>query len=245
MPLLFVAAGAFAATMLGGALALRLRDNLHLILGFSAGAVVAVAFFDLLPEALDLAGGVHSAATVMSFVALGFLLYLLMDRLLVLHSHAHEEGDESARGHVRAGSLSLHSFLDGVGIGLAFHVSTAVGVVVAVAVLTHDFSDGINTVNVVMRHLPDGKAGGGAFKKALRWLLVDAVAPVLGIVATLFISVSQPVLGLMLALFAGFFLYIGASDLIPESHHAHPTFWTTFMTILGAGVLFAAIRLAA
>jgi zinc transporter ZupT len=185
-----------------------------------------------------LGGTAHTSATILAFTALGFLLYLLMDRLLVLHSHAHEVGDESSRGHVRAGSLSLHSLLDGVGIGLAFHVSTAVGIIVAVAVLTHDFSDGINTVNVVMSH-------GGTFKKALRWLLVDAIAPVVGIVATLFITVSQPVLGLVLALFAGFFLYIGASDLIPESHHAHPTFWTTFMTIVGAGVLFVAIRLAA
>ena len=238
MTLLFVAAAAFVATLLGGALALRLRDSLHLVLGFSAGAVVAVAFFDLVPEALDLAGGSYTAATVMSFVALGFLLYLLMDRLLLLHTHGHEaqEGDAS-RGHLRAGSFSLHSFLDGIGIGLAFQVSTAVGLVVTVAVLAHDFSDGINTVNVVVRH-------GGTFKKALRWLLVDALAPVAGIGATLLFTVSEGSLGLLLALFAGFFLYIGASDLIPESHHTHPTFWTTAMTILGAGVLFAAIRLA-
>lgn len=237
MTLLIVAVAAFAATLLGGFLALRLRDNLHLVLGFSAGAVVAVALFDLLPEALSLSGGLYSTTTVTSFVALGFLLYLMMDRLLLLHIHAHEDGDESSRGHVRASSLSLHSFLDGIGIGLAFQVSTTVGLVVAVAVLAHDFSDGINTVNVVVRH-------GGTFKKALRWLVVDALAPVAGIAVTFLFSVSESSLGLLLALFAGFFLYIGASDLIPESHHAHPTFWTTAMTILGAGALFAVIRLA-
>lgn len=239
MILTAVAIGAFAATMLGGALALRLRDSLHLVLGFSAGAVVAVAFFDLLPEALDLGGSTHALSTVLSFTALGFLLYLLMDRLLLLHSHAHEEHESTeARGHARAGSLSLHSFLDGIGVGLAFHVSSAVGLIVAVAVLAHDFSDGINTVNVVLRD-------GGTFKKALRWLAVDALAPVAGIASTLLFTVSGSVLGLLLALFAGFFLYIGASDLIPESHHQHPTLWTTFMTILGAGVLFVIIRLAA
>jgi len=238
MIILAVAIGAFAATMLGGALALKLRDSLHLVLGFSAGAVVAVAFFDLLPEALDLGGSTHALSTVLSFTALGFLLYLLMDRLLLLHGHAHEEHEAAeARGHARAGSLSLHSFLDGIGIGLAFHVSSAVGLVVAVAVLAHDFSDGINTVNVVLRD-------GGTFKKALRWLAVDAIAPVLGIASTFFFTVSGSVLGLLLALFAGFFLYIGASDLIPESHHQHPTLWTTFMTILGAGVLYAAIHFA-
>jgi ZIP family zinc transporter len=235
---MYIALAAFGATMLGGWLALRLRDRLHLILGFSAGAVIAVAFFDLLPEALDLGSGTYGASNVVAVVVVGFMAYLLLDRLLILHSHAHEEHEQvESRGHVRAGSLSAHSFLDGVGIGLAFQVNAAVGLVVAAAVLAHDFSDGINTVNVVVRH-------GGSFKKALGWLLVDAVAPVLGVLVTLLFSVTDQHLGLLLALFAGFFLYIGASDLIPESHHSHPTFWTTAMTIAGAAVLYGAIRLA-
>lgn len=224
--------------MIGGSLALKLRDRLHIILGFSAGAVVAVAFFDLMPEALELGGKAHELSTVVAFVALGFLLYLLMDRLLLLHAHTHEEHEKvESRGHVRAGSLSIHSFLDGVGIGLAFQVSAAVGIIVAAAVLAHDFSDGINTVNVIVRH-------GGERKKALRWLLVDAIAPVIGVAVTLLFSVSQESLGLLLAVFAGFFLYIGASDLIPESHHQHPKFLTTAMTLLGAAVLYVAIHFA-
>ena len=89
MTALAFGAAAFCATMLGGAVALRLRDRLHLILGFSAGAVVAVAFFDLLPEAFDHAVGHHDSSTVAAFVALGFLVYLLLDRLLLLgHDHA-------------------------------------------------------------------------------------------------------------------------------------------------------------
>jgi ZIP family zinc transporter len=234
---------AFCATMLGGTLALRLRKHLHVILGFSAGAVIAVAFFDLLPEALELAGHAYKASSILSFAALGFLFYLVLDRLILLHGHAHdsdeEEGREEieSRGHVRAGSLSVHSFLDGVGIGLAFQVSPAVGAVVAAAVLAHDFSDGINTVSVVVRH-------GGERKDALRWLLVDAFAPVLGVISTLFFAVSQASLGLLLALFAGFFLYISASDLIPESFHQHPKFPTTLMTVVGAGVLYLAIHFA-
>lgn len=233
-----VSLGAFCSTMLGGFLALRLRDRLHLILGFSAGAVIAVAFFDLMPEALNL-GAPLGTDHILSLVALGFLLYLLLDRLLLLHSHAHEEREQAdrSRGHTRAGSLSVHSLLDGVGIGLAFQVSNTVGGVVALAVLAHDFSDGINTVSVVVRH-------GGTFKGALRWLMIDAIAPVVGVVLTLFVAVGGEQLGLLLALFAGFFLYIGASDLVPESHHAHPTFWTTAMTIAGAGALFGIIRLA-
>ena len=240
---ILIGCAAFVATMLGGTLALRLRDNLHIILGFSAGAVVAVAFFDLMPEALALGLPTHDASTIVSFVALGFLAYLFLDRVLLIHSHTHEDGDmghereRESRGFLRAASLSLHSLLDGVGIGLAFQVSPVVGGVVAAAVLAHDFSDGINTVNVIVRH-------GGDFKKALRWLVVDAVAPMLGVLATTLFTISQSSLSLALALFAGFFLYIGASDLIPESHHQHPKFLTTFMTLLGAGVLYIIIHFA-
>ncbi len=237
---LLLGCAAFCSTMIGGSLALKLRDKLHIILGFSAGAVVAVAFFDLMPEALELGSHSHSNSTILSFVALGFILYLVLDRTILLHNHAHENDEHlqvESRGTVRAGSLSIHSFLDGVGIGLAFQVSAAVGAIVAAAVLAHDFSDGINTVNVVVRH-------GGERKKALHWLVVDALAPILGVIVTLFFAVSEDSLGLLLAMFAGFFLYIGASDLIPESHHQHPKFLTTVMTVAGVAVLYAAIHFA-
>jgi ZIP family zinc transporter len=230
-----IALAAFASTYLGGLFALRLRDKLHLILGFSAGAIIGVAFFDLLPEAINLGTSYYEASTVLAVTALGFLAYLGLDRLILLHGH--DEHVHAKRGVIGASSLSIHSFLDGIGIGLAFQVSSAVGIVVAAAVLTHDFSDGINTVNMIIKN-------GGSRSKAVRWLVVDALAPVAGILATLLFGVSDDNLGLLLALFAGFFLYIGASDLIPESHHEHPTAWTTVMTIAGAAVLFIAIRLA-
>ena len=212
-----------------------------------------MAFFDLMPEAIDLGGRYYGTATVPSIVALGFMVYLVLDRLIFLHAHAHEDGHEhelsapearhiSAVGHVRRGilgasSLSFHSFLDGVAIGLAFQVSAAVGAIVAVAVLVHDFSDGVNTVNLILKNQGEGR-------RALRWLVVDALAPVVGAASTLFFTLPESALAIILALFSGFFLYIGATDLIPESHHAHPKFLTTAMTLLGAGILYIAIRLA-
>jgi ZIP family zinc transporter len=116
-------------------------------------------------------------------------------------------------------------------------VSLEVGAVVTVAVLAHDFSDGINTVNVILKNKGDKKS-------AYKWLLMDAVAPVLGAASTLFFSLPTEILAVILAVFAGFFLYIGASDLIPESHHGHPKLLTTAMTVLGMAVLFVVIRLA-
>ena len=238
-----IACAACAATLAGGALALRFRDRLHLLLGFSAGAVIAVAFFDLLPESLELAKNVYAPSTVLGFTGLGFFGYAVLDRLILLHTHTDDHEDavhvhgDVTRGWLGAGSLSGHSLLDGLAIGLAFQVSTAVGGVVAVAVLAHDCSDGMNTVNLVLKN-------GGSRRVALGWLVTDAIAPVLGAAASLSISPKSGVLSLILAVFAGFFLFIGASDLLPESHHAHPKFLTTVVTILGAAFLYAVVRLA-
>jgi ZIP family zinc transporter len=236
---LFLAPAAFAATMLGGLVALRLKDRLHLILGFSAGAVVGVAFFDLLPEAMHLAPGAPS--TTMLYVAGGFLFYLLLDRLALLHAagHDHEDGHDHGHGHATArsglGAITLvaHSVFDGMAIGFAFQISGAIGVAVAIAVLTHDFSDGINTMNVVLK-------SGGTRREAFRWLLADSIAPAIGIALTFFLHLPAAAFGTVLAVFAGLFLYLGASDLVPESHHAHPKFLTTAMTVLGAALVYAA-----
>jgi zinc transporter ZupT len=233
---LLIGVGAACATLLGGLFALRFSDKLHLVLGFSAGAVIGVAFFDLLPEAIRLGATRFEVATITSIAAFAFLAYLFVDRFILLHAHADEEG-HGHRGSLGAGSLSLHSFLDGIGVGFAFQVSSAVGLVVAGAVLAHDFSDGINTVNLVLR-------GGASKRTALRWLLADAVAPLAGIIATFFFALPEYALGIILACFCGFFIYIGASDLLPESHHRHPTLWTTGATALGIAVLYLAVSLA-
>jgi ZIP family zinc transporter len=252
MLIIAIACAAFCATFAGGLFALRLKDKLHLVLGFSAGAVIAVAFFDLLPEAIELGAKYHSAATLLSCAALGFLFYLVLDRIQFFHAQRHHHRHDSHndhhehhghaafsgthRGVLGASSFSAHSLLDGVAIGLAFQASRAGGIIVAIAVLTHDFSDGINTMNVVLKN-------NGSRKNALRWLWADALAPALGMALASFIVLPESAISIVLALFAGFFLYIGASDLIPESHHAHPKLLTTVMTLLGTGVLYLAVVL--
>lgn len=226
------------ATFLGGLFALRFHDKLHLILGFSAGAVIGVAFFDLLPEAIKLAGSQFPVSKITSIVTLGFVIYLFVDRFFIGH---HDENDNcerhNNRGRLGAGSLSVHSFLDGLAIGFAFQVSATVGLIVTLAVLTHDFSDGINTVGLILK-------SGGSRREAFKWLTADALAPALGILVSFLFAPGPIVLGIILALFCGFFLYIGASELLPESHHSHPTVWTTAMTVLGIVVLYLVISIA-
>lgn len=228
--------GAFLITLAGGALALSLRDHLHLVVGFSAGTIVAVAFFGLLPEAVHLTEDAYDHGYLFALVALGFFSYLIIDRVFLRHGH-NDEAVARTRGSVGAASLSFHSFLDGAGIAFAFSASWAVGLVVAASVLTHRFSDGINTVSIILKN-------GGTRAHATLWLLLSALAPIAGALSTLFFTIPESELGLLLGLFAGFFLYIGASDLIPESHHAHPVKLTTFTTVLGAVVLYVIITLA-
>lgn len=239
-----LALAASLATFIGGSFALRFRDKLHLILGFSAGAVAGVALFDLLPEALQTGMIYHTSDTVALFIAAGFFGYFILDRLIFLHTHEEDDPSTSlrtgethiARGSFGALTLAAHSFFDGMAIGIGFQASAAVGIVVTVAVLTHDFSDGINTVNLVLKN-------GGSWRQAFRWLLVDAAAPVAGAASTLFFTIPASASGLVLAVFVGSFLYLSASDLIPESHHRHPRALTTVMTLLGALALYIVVHL--
>jgi len=137
-----------------------------------------------------------------------------------------------------AAIFSLHSLLDGLAMGLAFHAGPHLGLMVAAAVLAHDFADGLNTVNVVMRH-------GASRGAALRWLAADALAPLLGVGLSFLLAPSPAAMSLALAGFAGFFLYIGACDLLPASQKARPGLVTLTATAAGAAFLYFATRLAA
>jgi len=212
---------ASAATLLGGALALRFQQRITLVLGLAAGVVLGVALFDLIPEALDMARGVHEARLILGYVALGLAAYLLLDRLL----GTAKRGLSSWRAHLGPASLTLHSFLDGMGIGLAFQVSADLGWMVALAVLTHDVADGVNTVSLSLAGTKPGLAR--------RWLLANGAAPLLGVGAGLLIQLPDAVLAPLLACFGGVFLYIGACELMPRSHARDPRLRVTVATIGG------------
>jgi zinc transporter ZupT len=231
-----IAIAAAFATLLGGLFAIKWKDKLHLILGFSAGTVMGVALFDLIPESFGLTKGINQAS-VPILMAAGFIAYMIIERSFSIHKHPEEPcSNPNHKGEVRATTLVIHSLFDGIVIGLSFQVSASVGLVVSIAVLAHKFSDGINTVSALL--LGKSKDSNNKY-----WLALAALAPIAGIGLSMLISLPEQSLGLILAFFAGLFLYLGASDLIPESHHRHPTIWTTVMTILGMAVIFLAILL--
>lgn len=225
----------FISTFLGGLTGIRYKDKLHLILGFTAGVLLAVVAFDILPEIINLIGETNTDPSVpMIALVLGFLIFHILEKLLLIH-HAQEEeyGDHKhpTVGVLSALALSGHSFLDGVGIGLGFQVSSEMGILIAIAVISHDFSDGLNTVTLALVHK-------NTVKKALSLLWIDALAPVLGALSTFLFTLPDRLLLIYLGFFAGFLLYIGASEILPEAHSKHPSIGTILMTISGVIFIF-------
>jgi zinc transporter ZupT len=224
------------STFAGGMLALRYRRELTTLIALTGGVVVAVALFDVLPEAID---AVDNPRRVALLIGAGFISFFLAERLLVLH---HRDEAEQARAHAQVGvigaaGLSIHSFIDGLGIGLAFHLDEATGFLVFLAVVTHDFADGLNTVSFVLSQRQDRR-------KALTWLAIDSLAPLAGAIVGTFLSISDYALGHLLAVYTGFFLYMGATDLLPEAHH-HPSRVRVALTVAGFGVTLLIARAAA
>jgi zinc transporter ZupT len=217
---IFLSIAAFLSTLLGGLVVVKYRDKFGIITAFAAGVLIAVPLFDLLPESLKLAIEVRVPfEQVMYATASGFIFLYILERYFSVHRVCEGTTCKNIRhpkgGLLGAAELSIHSFMDGFAIGLGFHVDFHVGVIVAIAVISHDFSDGINTVTIMLH-------AGNSLKNSIRMLLLDAVAPVLGAASTLFITIPEHYLVLLLPFFAGGFLYLGASDLLPEAHEKNP-----------------------
>lgn len=234
-----VAVLTFVSTVLGGLFALRHRDRLHLILGFTAGVILSVVAFDLLPEIFELVERTGMSVRVpMAALVIGFLTFHVAEKTVLFHAahedeYSHHEGphEHPQIGVASATALALHSFTDGLGIGFAFQVNPTVGVSVATAVIAHDFADGLNTVTLMLRH-------GNSRRRTLAMLAVDALAPVAGVLVTLAFTVSDDVLVVLLGLFCGVLLYIGAADILPEAHANHPSRVTLLSTVVGAFAMF-------
>ncbi len=205
----------FFSTLLGGGVAARYRNRYGVLIAFAGGVLVAVPLLDILPETLALAGQFDVATEdVMALMAIGFVFLMFMERYLsverVKDGSDYKIVRRSQGGVIGATELSLHSFLDGVAIGLGFEFDPHVGLLVAVAIIAHDFSDGINVVAVMLN-------SGGSIKASLWMLALDAITPVMGAALTLLITIPKRYILLLLPFFAGGFLYLGASELIPSA----------------------------
>jgi ZIP family zinc transporter len=255
----------FFSTLLGGMAALRLRHRIHVFMALAAGVVLATAVADLLPEAFALVGE-GGALQVGIAAVLGFVGFSLVEAFLHQSSFEHVGEPDHEHGHDHAEhhrdqdddhslpvalasrppsrilgvlpplSLIIHSTLDGLAIGLGFQAGGEVGLLVLIAVLAHDFADGMNVVTLAL----DAARGE---RLAVVLLVIDALAPVAGAALSVVFTVSPATLGLLLATFAGVFIAIGAGHLLPESQHHDPRRGPVMVLISGLGAtIVLAIR---
>ncbi len=239
MELILLSIATFLSTFFGGLFSIKNKDKLHKIMGFTAGVLMGVVFFDIFPEIIELIKKNNYETTgAMIALALGFLIFHILEKsILIHHSHEDEYADHKHPdiGVASAIALAGHSFMDGIGIGLGFQVNPTVGLLIAIAVIAHDFTDGMNTIGLMLTH----KNG---IEKARWFLLLDAITPILGAASTLLFHVPEGFLILYLGFFAGFLLYIGASDILPEAHSKHSSFKTIGLTLLGMMLIFIITR---
>lgn len=237
----YVALGAFLMTLFGGWVAQRVTDRRHLVLGLAGGLMLGVVGLDLLPEALEAAGGEMFGVpqALLLFVG-GFLVAHLVERLLAGRQAAHGGTSEERVpqvGLTAAGAMVGHSLMDGIAIGAAFQVGGGMGTTVALAVVTHDFADGFNTYTLTSLY-------GNARRKAVAMLFADALAPVAGAASTLLFTLPEELLGSYLGFFGGALLYLAAAEILPEAHHDHPARSTLLCTVAGVAFIWLMVGIA-
>jgi ZIP family zinc transporter len=225
------------STLLGGTFASRHRKDIGILGAFAAGVLITTSLLDLLPQTFRLATSINvPLEDVMALTVVGFLFLYIISRIVTSHV-LNKDGEYIEVKHPLGGlfatsQLSVHSFIDGLAIGFGFEADIHVGIIIAIAVICHDFTDGLSTVAVMLN-------SGNSLKNSIRMLLLDAIAPVLGAVVALFIEVQQYYIVLLLPFFAGGFLYLGASDLLPQANEKNPKKLTVISCITGFVLIFA------
>lgn len=216
---IFYSSLAGAATIIGLLLVLwkyewTKRNSIYLI-SLAAGVLITSAFFNLMPEAMELAGeSPNIFYSPYFFALLGFAVLYILEQGIVIHTCAEKDCEAHSFGIVAALGIGLHSVLDGVVIGVGFEVNFTVGLVTSLAVLLHELPEGIFTLSILLH-------AGMQLKKAVIYTIAVALATPFGALAAYVLlrqNVSTLLLGNLLALAAGSFVYIGASDLIPQTH---------------------------
>jgi ZIP family zinc transporter/zinc and cadmium transporter len=221
-----------AATLLGILVVMWQRDIAvkysHYINSFAAGALITIALTHLVPESIEL------ASNALLGVLLSFLAFYLLETALVFHSGSeihYERGERHSKAPVLFSGLFLHSLIDGFIIAVGFEVSTELGLFAASGVILHELPEGVTSFALLLRSM--------SRKTALRLSIAVALATPVGALIALgpLSAITETGLGMMMAVAAGSFLYVAASDLIPETHEKNAISNAIFL-LIGAGLMY-------
>jgi zinc and cadmium transporter len=203
-------------SLFAGALLLTKKLPQHVIevwgIPFAAGALLAASFLDLLPEAFEAAADPKMVAVIVLF---GFLIFFALERFLGWFHHHHEHrGGRSV--HPTIGLIvigdTLHNFIDGLVIGAAFLADPAIGWVITLAIAAHEIPQEVGDFSLLLGY-------GMRRRNVLLVNLSSALATVVAAVGV--VTIGGDISGIepyLLAIAAGFFIYIAASDIIPTIH---------------------------
>ena len=209
------------ATFLGGLLPFTKifkKIDVRYLVGFASGAMISIAFFDLLPEA-----GINYPIAI----AAGFFLVYLVEKIVLIHACREHECEIHPTGWPALIGIATESLADGLVIATGYIINPILGITIAAAVLVHEIPRGFST-SIIM------KSAKKTNKETLIALSIDAFFTPIGVLlAPLFPKSFLPII---LAFAAGTFLYVGASDLLPEAHKRF-NIYVVLSVILGAVII--------
>lgn len=225
-----------------GALSLIFRDKIlnkivFYLVAISAGSLMGGAFLHLIPEALESVESAGHLASEKVFLAIlaGFVIFFVLERVLHWH-HCHKHGENCEVHPFTYLNLigdGLHNFIDGVVIVAAFSLSTELGVATTIGVVLHEIPQEISDFGVLIY-------GGFTKLKALLFNFLSGITAVVGaVVGFALVNVAQESIPVLVGITAGGFIYIAASDLIPELHK-EPKF---YKSLIAFGCFFAGLAL--
>jgi zinc and cadmium transporter len=208
-----LSATAAGADVVGGALALRLKPGTldpRYIIAFSSGLILAAAFFELMPEALEGAGGSPGTIRLMILLmALGFFVFYIIEKGVMLHSCGERECETHGANWISVAGMAADNIVDGIGIAVGFLVDWRIGLAITLAVVAHEVPQGMASVEILRKmNVP-----------ARRALLIVGVAGSMYVAGALLSFVIPPEFYVLtIAFVAGAFLYVGSADLLAEAH---------------------------
>jgi ZIP family zinc transporter/zinc and cadmium transporter len=198
--------------------------NSFLLINFAAGAMLTLAFTHLIPKGLELNN------TTMLYVLLGFLIMFVLQFVILFHP-CHDDNCLKHSGTTSIAGLSLHSLIDGLMIAIGFEANANIGALTTLAIILHKLPDGI-TISSILLHKNISKRK--IFDFSLLTACFTPIGTILGML--LFKNISMPVLGALLGITAGSFIFLSASDLIPETHRCKNKL-TSIMLFVGVAAI--------